>query len=374
MSKNSAIIFDNGSGLFKAGFSEDFAPFVAFPTIVGKAKNQNLMIGMDQKEFYVGNEAASKMNLLQISNPIVRGVIEDWTKMEQIWQHTYENELVVDAQEHPVLVTQQPLMPMKYNEKLAETYFETFHVENFYSAITGVLALYASGKTTGIVLESGEGITHSIPIFEGFAIPYATIKLDIGGSDLTKYIVNLFKENGVNIAESAYEENFKQIKEKKCFVSYDFDSSVKEFQKNKSRDYGGTLPDGTEVYITDQAFKCPEILFQPNKIDKDIYGIHEAIYQSIQKCNNSIRRDLYNSILLSGGNTMFSGINNRLFKEISALAPSTMPIKTKAPQERKNLVWVGGSILTSIDSFKHLWINSKDYKEYGANILFKKIF
>ena len=157
-------------------------------------------------------------------------------------------------------------------------------------------------------------------------------------------------------------------------MSYDFDSSVKEFQKNKSRDYGGTLPDGTEVYITDQAFKCPEILFQPNKIDKDIYGIHEAIYQSIQKCNNSIRRDLYNSILLSGGNTMFSGINNRLFKEISALAPSTMPIKTKAPQERKNLVWVGGSILTSIDSFKHLWINSKDYKEYGANILFKKIF
>jgi actin len=374
MSKNSAIIFDNGSGLFKAGFSEDFAPFVSFPTIVGKAKNQNLMIGMDQKEFYVGNEAASKMSLLQISNPIVRGQIEDWTKMEQIWQHTYENELVIDPQEHPVLVTQQPLMTMKYNEKLAETFFETFRVDSYYSAISGVLALYASGKTTGIVLESGEGITHSIPIFEGFAIPYATIKLDIGGSDLTKYLINLFKDSGSNISENSYEEIFKLIKEKKCFVSFDFDSSVKEFQKNRSRELVSTLPDGTEIYLSDQSFKCPEVLFQPTKIEKDIYGIHEAIYQSIQKCNNAIRKDLYSSILISGGNTMFSGINNRLFKEISALAPSTMAIKTKAPQERKNSVWVGGSILTSIESFKHLWITAKDYKESGANVLFRKIF
>lgn len=374
MSKTPAIIFDNGSGIFKAGFSEDFAPFVTFPTIVGKAKNQNLMIGMDQKEFYVGNEAASKPNLLHISRPIVKGQIEDWSKMEQIWQHTYENELVVDPQEHTILVTEPPLMSNKYHEKLAEIFFESFHVENFYSSITSVLALYSTGKTTGIVLESGEGITHSVPIFEGFAIPYATIKLDIGGYDLTNHLVSLFKEGGINVGSEISPELFNQIKEKKCFVTFDYDTSIKEYQKNKTRELCTTLPDGTEVFLTDQSFRCPEILFQPNKIEKDFYGIHEAIYQSILKCNQAIRKDLYSSILLAGGNTMFPGINQRLSKEISALAPSTMSIKTKAPQERKYSVWIGGSILTSVDSFKHLLVNSKDYKEYGPTILFKKIF
>lgn len=374
MSKSPAIIFDNGSGVFKAGFSEDFAPFVIFPTIVGKAKNQNLMIGMDQKEFYVGNEAASKPNLLHISHPIVKGQIEDWNKMEQIWQYTYENELVVDPQEHTILVTEPPLMSNKYHEKLAEIFFESLHVENFYSSITSVLALYSTGKTTGIVLESGEGITHSVPIFEGFAIPYATIKLDIGGLDLTNYLTSLFRESGVSLNQDSQGDFFTQIKEKKCFVTFDFDTSIKEYQKNRTRELCMTLPDGTEVFLADQSFRCPEILFQPNKIEKDFYGIHEAIYQSILKCNQAIRKDMYSSILLAGGNTMFPGINQRLSKEISALAPSTMAIKTKAPQERKYSVWIGGSILTSVDSFKQLLVSSKEYKESGPIVLFKKIF
>lgn len=372
--RSPAIIFDNGSGFFKAGFSEDFAPLVTFPTIVGKAKNQNLMIGMDQKEFYVGNEAASKLSLLSVSSPIVKGEITDWAKMTQIWQHSYENELAVDPQEHTVLVTEPPLMTHKYHERLAETFFETFHVEHFYISVSSVLALFSTGKTTGIVLESGEGITHSVPIFEGFAIPYATIRLELAGSDLTNYLINLFRESGVNVGVEPSTEIFTQLKERKCFVAFDFDTSMKEYQKSRSRELCTTLPDGTEVHLTDQSFRCPEILFQPNKVEKECFGIHEAIYQSISKCNPAIKRDLFGSILLAGGNTMFPGINQRLSKEISALAPSTMSIKTKAPQERKNSVWIGGSIFTSVDSFRHLLVSAKDYKEYGPNILFKKIF
>ena len=374
MNKKSAVIMDNGSGVFKAGFSEDFAPCVTFPTIVGKAKDPNLMIGMDQKEFYVGNEAASKLPLLNIVKPIERGVVQNWSAMEQIWQYSFESELMIDPQEHSLLLTQQPGTDMRALEKTAEIIFDSFHVVNFYSAISGVLALYASGKTTGIVLESGEGVTHSIPVFEGYSIPYASIKLNMGGQDITKYFMSLFEEQGGELDIGVNFETFQNLKEKKCFVSYDFEASLKEISKFRQNEVLTTLPDGTELFLTDQNFKCTEALFQPNRMEKDFFGIHEAIYQSIQKCSLSIRKNLYTSILLAGGNTMYSGINNRLFKEISALAPSTMSIKTKAPQERKQSVWIGGSILTSLESFKHLWVSNKEFKESGANILYKKIF
>ena len=135
---------------------------------------------------------------------------------------------------------------------------------------------------------------------------------------------------------------------------------------------GDVLPDGTEIELEGEIIKCPECLFQPNKMNKDSLGIHEAIYQSILRCDNQIKKDLYGGIILSGGSTMFKGLNKRLFKEISALAPSTMNIKVKAPQERKYSVWIGGSILTSIQNFKDLWISKKEFEEYGQSIIFRK--
>lgn len=374
MSRNLPIIFDNGSGYFKAGYSEDYTPQVCFPTVVGTPKNPNLMIGMDQKDFYVGHEVNSKISLLNPTYPVNKGCITDWDKMTQIWEHAYENELGVDPNEHSILLTEPPNAPSNYREKMADIFFNKFKVDQFYVANTAVLALYASGKTTGLVLESGEGITHAVPIYEGFAIPFATIRLDMGGRDLTEHLAHsLLAEKGLENMEVNLEA-FTRLKEKKCFVSYDFDASVKEHQKKEQKELALVLPDGTELYIADQVFRVPEALFQPNKIDKDFYGIHEAVYQAILKCNPAIRKDLYNNILLTGGNTMFKGINNRLFKEISALAPSTVAVKTKAPQERKQTTWVGGAVLTGLASFKNMWIGSKDYNEYGETIIARRIF
>ena len=374
MTKNLPVIFDNGSGFFKAGFSEDFNCSVNFPTIVGTPKNENLIIGMDQKDFFVGNEANTKRNLLNIKNPIKKGLIQDWSKMLKIWEYTYEHELVIDPQDNPILTTLPPNTEKTYREKMAEIFFESLKVEDYYFSITSVLALYASGKTTGLVLESGEGTTHAVPIYEGFAIPFGTIKLDIGGGDLTEYLVRLLQEeNCISINPEWDGDIFRKIKEKFCYITSDYDSSVKEYQKTKEKVLATVLPDGTKIFLSDQNFKCPEILFQPNKLDKDFYGIHEAVYQSILRCNQTIRKELYSSILLSGGNTMFPGINKRLFKEISALAPSTMEIKTKAPQERKNSVWIGGSILCSLNSFRHMWITGKEYREQGESVIHRKI-
>lgn len=369
-----AVIIDSGSGRLKAGLSDDFGSMVSFPTIVGKATNPNLMIGMDQKDFYVGNEAKSKRELLTVSSPVNRGFVEDWQKMEQIWQYTFENELVVDSSEFPLMVCEPPSSSKAYKEKMAEVFFETFKCEKYYLSVTAVLALLATGKVTGLVLESGEGVTHSVPVFEGVSIPFATIKLELGGGDLTQYLMSLFREEGFNIPGDTSLENFVKLKEKKCSISEDFDASVKDYQKTRKREPAGTLPDGTELVLTDQHFKCPEILFQPNKLNREgLCGIHEAICNSIKKCSLPIQKDLYASILLAGGNTLFPNINKRLFKEISALAASTIAIKTKAPQDRLSSVFIGGSILSSLESFTDMWVTAKEYRDYGPSILHKKI-
>ena len=372
--QSNAVVFDNGSGLFKAGMGDDDTPRVIFPTIVGKPTNPNMMVGMDQKELYVGPEAHQKKSLLTLSNPIKRGVIEDLDQMEKIWQYTYENELVVDPKEHPVFLTEPPLNDPKKREQLMTLFFESFGVNHFYLAVQSVMGLFSTGRTTGLVLDSGAGVTHTVPVYEGFALPYATHKLNVAGEDLTEFMFRLLKaENSesvmgrLNFADPTCREYIEKMKEKKCEVAFDIDTSRKESDdKEKAIEY--TLPDGTKLTITKAHFSCPEALFQPNQIlPLDNEGIHEKTYQSILKCEPHIQKNLYKNIVLIGGSTMFKDLGVRLKKEVSALAPSTMDIVMYEPLERKNSTWIGASILSTIDAFQHIWITKKDYDE-GRNI------
>jgi actin len=114
------------------------------------------------------------------------------------------------------------------------------------------------------------------------------------------------------------------------------------------------LPDGQVITIGAERFRCPEVLFQPSFIGMEAAGIHETTYNSIMKCDVDIRKDLYGNIVLSGGTTMFPGIADRMSKEITALAPSSMKIKVVAPPERKYSVWIGGSILASLSTFQQV--------------------
>ena len=134
------------------------------------------------------------------------------------------------------------------------------------------------------------------------------------------------------------------------------------------------LPDGEKLKLGNQRFKCPEALFQPLKLGVDQPGIHELCYQSLIKCDIDIRKDLYANIILSGGSTMFKDIDKRLSKEIVSLAPSSLKIKVIAPPERKYSIWMGGSILSSLNSFQSMWVTKAEYDEYGSMAIHKKCF
>ena len=254
----------------------------------------------------------------------------------------------------------------------------------------------ASGRLTGCVLDSGHGVTSCVPICEGFALPHAVTRMDLAGSDVNTYFSHLLRESGISFHTSSELETIRIIKEKECELqgsksggSKDGSSTrsgvggissvTKSLTKSKSSsDNDGnaikySLPDGSILEIGNARYKAPELLFDPTLVGKEYRGIHYCVLDSIAKADLDLRRDLYSRVVLSGGSTCFKNFGKRLVSELQANVPKAR-VKVYAPHERHLTTWIGGSVLSFLESFRPMWIRKNEYHENGSSILERKMF
>ncbi|KAJ5073815.1 actin [Anaeramoeba ignava] len=262
--ENEKIIIDNGSSTIKAGFGGDDAPRAVFPSVVGRPKHYGVNFITIQKDRYVGDEAISKRGILTLKYPIENGIITNWDDIE---------------------------------------------------------SLFASGRTTGIIIEMGYQVCNSVSIYEGNTLNDSVLKMSIGGKDLTDYLKKIMSERGYYFSAYAEREIVIDIKEKLCYVSLDFDEDMELLNNSNSIERNYELPDGSIITIGNERYRCTEPLFKPSLIGISQSGIHEMIYNSIMKCDEELRKEMFENIVLSGGTSMFPGIKERIEKEIIKLSP-----------------------------------------------------
>ena len=336
----------------------------AMLTSVGRPKHVRAMAGAAEGDRFIGRRAQELRGLLRINYPMEHGIVNDWEDMERIWSYVYTDELKTLSEEHPVLLTEAPLNPRQNRDAAAQVFFETFNVPALYMSVQAILSLYSSGRTTGVVLDSGDGVTHAVPVYEGFSLPHAVKRIDVAGRDVSDYLQTLLRKSGYYLHTSAEREIVRAIKEKCCHLA----PPERALDDKRSVDFA--LPDGNVVRVrailtklgTEQT-RAPEILFNPEIVGLEDPGAHQILADSIARADLDLRRSLYGSILLSGGTTLTKGYGDRLLGELKRVAPHDVKIRIFAPPERKYATWIGGSILAGLSTFRLMWVSAEQYEE-----------
>ena len=375
------IIVDIGSGGVKAGFSGEEKPKVVFNNYFGEPKYKKVLRtfsdeNQELNEQFIGDDCDKFMGILKLRFPVKHGVFENEKDILPVFNHIF-SKLGINSQEikeHPVLVTEPLLNPNTNREKIAYSLFDNLGVPALFFASQPILSLLSTSSTSGTVLESGDGVTQSCVIYEGYSIPCSYERFNYGGADVTEYLKNLLKKRGYQFYNSTEFRLVNEIKETSCFcfsnnAKNDIKDSKRALNKNPINYY---LPDGSNISIGDERILATEILFNPEYIGKEYLSFPEMIISSIDKIDIQIRQKSYENILVSGGNTGFNGLSEQLNTELKNKIIKNMKINFNKPKKPKFCCWVGGNIISTLEIFKKMWVTKNDWNEQGSNIIHVK--
>eukprot|EP00056_Hartaetosiga_gracilis_P021660 m.25623 g.25623 ORF g.25623 m.25623 type:complete len:510 (-) comp9199_c0_seq2:67-1596(-) len=400
------IVVDLGSNAVKVGFAGEDAPRAVVSSIAGYIADIGKMDlekhAHINKDYYFGDEVWLYADVLEIKRVIEKGVIQDYTLFELFLKYVFTEELKISLEElrdYPILVTEPPLSPLANREKLCRVMFDTFDIAALYVANTSTLAIFGLGRVTGVVVDIGHEVSMCAAVYHGEVIPSTVKRLNIGGRDLDVYLSKLLKEKDIVVSPDKGFESLilRDMKERTCYVAYDFRAEMKKvtqttivrsaWAKGGNRvevtyEVGGhgndmlpgyedrVIPD--EIKLDYERFQCPEALFDPNHFigtDFLICGVHRMVQESIKSIPIDLKREMYGSIVLSGGTTLLKGFADRLQKELRTITPNSVEIHIMDSQQRHLAVWRGGSTIASTKGFNFHWISREEYQEYGVELL-----
>ncbi|KAI9291841.1 Actin/actin-like protein [Neoconidiobolus thromboides FSU 785] len=382
---SNVLVVDNGTGFAKVGYAGANFPEHVFPSVVGRPmlRSEEIVGDYEVKDIMVGTEASELRSILQLSYPLENGIVRNWEDMYHLWDYTFKEKLKIDPKGHRVLLTEPPMNPIQNRVKMAEAMLEHYGFDGFYIAIQAVLTLYAQGLVNGVVVDSGDGVTHIIPVYDGRSLPHLTRRLDVAGRDVTRYLIELLQMRGYNFNRTADFETVRQIKEKFCYVSYDLEMDKKLANETTVLIEQYTLPDGRVIKLGSERFQAPECLFQPELVGVESPGVAELLFKCVQDADIDIRSELYKHIVLSGGSSMYAGLPGRLEKELKQLYltkilngdPSRLDkfkVNIDDPPSRKHMVFLGGAVLAKIlESHPNAWVSKAEWEEQGVRALDK---
>lgn len=371
-----AIIVDNGSSLLKAGFGGEDAPRSAEPNVVGRTRHPgvNPTILSNRLDVFAGCDAIEHEGLLSLSYPVQRGLVADWEMLESSLHYQLLRSLNVSCEEHPMLITECPDNPRVDREKLAHLLFESFNIPALCVGNTSALALYATGRTTGIVIDSGASKTHIGPVWEGYCYQHFLQRIDFGGDGVTQQLAKQLRKEGYPFSTPADYRQAERIKSELCYLASNAEKELAYCKESRSLERMFSLPDGQEIYLNANRFMIPEVLFSPTALECPVptRGWHEIVQSCIEQCDPAVRSEMYGNVILAGGNTLFPRLDERVQKEMSLLAPKGTVAKCVAFPNRQYGSWVGASIVASMNTFPCMWVSKSEYDDYGASIIHRK--
>lgn len=352
------VVIDHGSDTLKTGFSDDEVPQLFVPPIVGCP--YKIAETDEAKEFYIGQEAKDKY--CRRRQAVECGHIIKYEEMEMLWKYIF-NQLKISPENHSIILSEPTLNPRSYRETMTQIMFEIFEFKSVYVASQPVLSLLASGRITGMVLDSGKENTQVVPVYEGFSLPRCIPRFDVSGQDVDYALSDALKLRGLDLRQM----KVRQMKEKLCYISLDYEN------ENPTEEIY-LLPDGNSINVGKERFAAPEILFNPELTGREIAGVQHSINRSINICDTAIRKNLYENIVIAGGNTTFPGFRERLEKEMKNLVSSEQKIEVVGTPNHLLSCFTGGTILASLSTFKEISISKAEYNEFGPSMVGKKCF
>ncbi|KAI8541284.1 hypothetical protein RHMOL_Rhmol08G0049800 [Rhododendron molle] len=333
MDNKNVIVCDNGTGYVKCGFAGENFPTSVFPCVVGRPmlRYEESLTEQELKDIVVGDACLDLRHQLDVSYPVTNGIVQKWDDMGHVWDHAFFNELKV------------------------ETMFEKYNFAGVFIQIQAVLTLYAQGLLTGLVIDSGDGVTHVVPVVDGYSFPHLTKRMNVAGRHITSYLVDLLQRRGYAMNRNADFETVRDIKEKLCYISYDYKREYQLGLETTILVKNYTLPDGRVIKVGTERFQAPEALFTPELIDVEGDGMADMVFRCIQEMDIDNRMMLYQHIVLSGGSTMYPGLPSRLEKEI---LDRYLEVVLKGNKD-------------GLKDAPEFWISREDYLEEGVACLSK---